>query len=240
MESCDYWNLLRSGEKSQIEQGLRQLNQAHTEKPYVHTIFELGVACLWLRDYETGWQNFRKSIDTGPTTTSSDFGMAGAAKWCLGEFKKAVDEWKPGLKAQYADANGLNLEIPLLLFLASVLKPEAFEKRLALEVLTKKARDRRIKEWPGPIVRLILGQIGESDFRNLCKGRDEPDTLDQHWLAEFYRGVLLFGEGKHSQFKETMRKLADTSRPEWSDENYFLSRVWTPEFFIARYEAEKT
>ncbi len=88
--------------------------------------------------------------------------------------------------------------------------------------------------WPGPIVNWILGRITQEEFRSLWIGGDKADTLDRHWQAAFYAGVLQYSKGKRSVFKKTMQKLEDTSQPEWSDETFFLARMWGAEFFLAR------
>jgi hypothetical protein len=237
MRTYDHWDRLRSGRPKQVKQALRQLEQEHAQEPHASNIMELGVAYMWVRSYDAASKHFRLAIDRHPTSVTDFHGMAGAAKWCLGEFDEAVRQWVAGLKADFADTAGLGVQLPLLLFTASVLKPETFERIAAETILAERAEDPRITEWPGPVASWLLTQISDSEFRNRCTGDDEPDTLDRHWLAEFYRGVLLYGEGKSSDFKATMRKLTDTARPQWSDETFFLARMWSEEFFLARREA---
>jgi hypothetical protein len=128
--------------------------------------------------------------------------------------------------------------MPLLLFTASVLHPAAFGRAEAERLLMEKGRDVRLTEWPGPIAGFVLMLISEGRLRQECISEDETETRDRNWLADFYRGVLDRGEGRISDFKQAMRKLADTSRPEWSDDDFFLGRMWGEEFFLARYEVD--
>jgi hypothetical protein len=66
--------------------------------------------------------------------------MAGTAKWRANEHGAAIEDWHAGLRAhQYADAGGLGVKIPLLLFVASILDPPVFPRKQAEEVLRKKA-----------------------------------------------------------------------------------------------------
>lgn len=234
MKADDPWALLQAGK---IEEGLRPFAEAHARKPTPSHIMELGVAYLWAKRYEAAWEHFRMTNEAYPKSGSGFYGMAGAAKWCLGDPSEAVRQWSNGLKSRYADTNGLGMHLPLLLFMASVLKPEYFARDAAVKLLREKAKDRRANEWPGPIARWVLGEINEGELRERCADDDKVETWDQHWLADFYQGVLWHGDGKHAKFKETMRKLADTTLPEWSDETFFLARMWSEEFFIARHEA---
>ena len=251
MEHVSPWPLLRGGRDEQ-EQGLRLVQQAYTGDPFFGSaIMTLGVALLWLGRYAEAWEHFHSVIATAPRVSDSYYGMAGVAKWCLGRPDEAVSEWRAGLKAEYAGASGLNVGSPLLLFFAAVREPNVFDRKLAERLLLETTKDRRIKNWPAPIVRLVLDQISEAEFDNACRGiepgitdknpfvRHSPEqTSDCLWLAEFYRSVLALERGALSEFQDSMRKISDTSQPEWQDErNVFTVRIWHEEFFLARYEA---
>ena len=201
---------------------------------------ELGVALLWLRKYAEAWEHFRSVIETNPRCGDNDYGMAGVAKWCLDQRAEAVLEWKAGLEAKYARAAGLNLQMPLLLFFAAILQPTVFERNSAEKLIREKTRDLRIKNWPGPIARLVVDQIGESEFHELCQGANEQGRGNRFWLTEFYTSLMIYEPSKHSDFRERMRRLADTSQPECQDEAVLLRRLWHEEFFLARFVAQKT
>jgi len=237
MDAADPWVMLRTGK---IEEGLSVFKQAHSESPSASHTMELGVAYLWVERYEIAWKHFSAMNEAYPRYGSGFYGMAGAAKWCLGEYIEAVKQWIVGLDSNYADTAGLGLRLPLLLFFASVVKPETYCKTLAEELLKEKSKDRRITRWPGPIVRWLSDQIGEIELHAHCKVDDESDSRDRQWLAEFYQSTVHYDKGKHSEFVETMRKLTDTSRSEWKDETFFLARMWSEEFFLARHAADLT
>lgn len=251
MEYISPWPLLRAG-KAEQEQGLRLVQQFYAGDPlFGSAIMTLGVALLWLGRYAEAWQHFHSIIQKGVRVGDVYYGMAGVAKWCLGKPDEAVSEWRAGLRAEYARSSGLNVSSPLLLFFAAVREPTVCDRKLAERLLLDATKDSRIKNWPAPIVRLVLDQISEAEFDNACRGiepgianknpfvRHSPQqTSDCLWLAEFYRSVLALERGTLSDFQDSMRKLSDTSQPEWEDErNVFTVRIWHEEFFLARYEA---
>lgn len=55
--------------------------------------------------------------------------------------------------------------------------------------------------------------------------------------AEYYTSLMKFGGKDPPAFKESMRKISDTSQPGWQDEDVFSARIWHEEFFLAGYEA---
>ena len=199
---------------------------------------ELGVALLWAGQYASSSDHFRNGIEEHRFKMESFYGMAGAAKWCAGEQSEAVSVWVSGLKVGYTGAAGA-VQIPLLLFFASIINPILYDNSAAKKLMLKKTADERIRYWPGPIVRLIVGQIKDSEFLRHCQGRGERDLRNNLWHAEFYRSLLRFDPGKISDFRESMRTLTDVRQPEWQDEDLLLSRIWKEEFFLARCEAEQ-
>ena len=232
MKTKDPWHLLRKGK---IESGLKQCLRAYKREPYSPSaIMELGVAYLWAQEYQEALEHFGHSIDQYPRYYSCFYGMAGTAMWCLDHPDEAVRQWSDGLKARYADTNGLGMQMPLLLYMASVLEAESYSKASAEALLREKTKDRRRNEWPGPIARWLLGQIDNKELMERCPGVDEVETCNHHWLADFYLGVRWQAEGKQQRFNEIMRKLVDTDRPEWSHHDFFLARMWSEQFFIAR------
>jgi tetratricopeptide (TPR) repeat protein len=236
MEGCDHWNLLRFGTAQQAKAALREIHHAYTQNSDASHIMELGAAYLWIQQYATAHEHFEAAIERHPTRVTDFYGMAGTAKWCMGENGEAVKCWLGGLDAEFADTNGLGIHLPLLLFYASIMRPDIYSQQSARKILSAKSKDRRIEAWPGPIARWLLGQLNDQEFRQQWNGFDGVDSLDRQWLAGFYQSVLWHGQGKHSAFNESMRKLADTSSPEWTNETFFLARMWGEEFFLARNE----
>jgi len=230
------WPLLRAGEVEQ-EQGLRLVQQAYVEQPYASEAMTLGVALMWLGRYSEAWEHFHSFIETAPRVGDNSYGMAGVAKWCLGRPDEAVHEWRTGLRAEYARASGFGIIMPLLLFFAAVLQPDAPDRTSVEQLIRKKILDIRICNWPGPIAKLMIGEISYSDFDNLCSVRSQQETSDRIWLGEFYKSLIQYEQSNHAVLVASMRKLTDTSQSEWQDDNVFLSRIWHEEFFLARHEA---
>ena len=254
MERINPWPLLR-GEKAEQVRGLQQLQEAHAHYDNGSTIMELGVAYLWLHQYERAWEHFHNAIETFHIKGDAFYGMAGVAKWCLGKPDEAVAEWRGGLTAAYARASGLAVQMPLLLFFAAIREPGISDRTSAEQLLRELTTDRRIRNWPGPLARLILDDIGETEFHDHCLGIRPGDTgknpFARHsqqeisnclWLADFYRNVLALKQSSSlSDVRRAMRKLSDTSQQEWQDENHvFTVRIWCEEFFLARYEAGRS
>jgi hypothetical protein len=228
------WDHIRYGD---AEKGLALLKEAYIRDPSASETMELGVAYLWVGSYQVAAEHFQRANQTHSHTMDVFYGMAGAAKWCLNDFSAAVELWHTGLGAQYADFAG-GVHLPLLLWVTSVLKPKVFPRTKAENLLKQKVKDTRIKSWPGPIARFILGLIDEATMAAVCVER-ERETLDRKWLTQFYRGLIAFNQGnmRPGELKERMRRTADASLPEWSNEQNFLTLPWSEEFFIARHEA---
>jgi hypothetical protein len=237
IEPEDPWIHLRTGDP---EKGLELVRRAHDRQPTPSHIMELGVAYLWLQRYAAAWEHFRSTIDRYPTTMSGFYGMAGAAKWCLDDFGEAIRQWKAGLKASYSDTAGLGIRVPLLLFTAAVLKPlGGFERHAAERILEERSQDSRAERWPGPIAKWLVGLVSNTEFERRWEGDGQADTYDRRWSAEFYQAVSRGGRKENSAFQESMVKLSDVSRPEWSQPDFFLLRMWNEDFFIARHEAQR-
>jgi hypothetical protein len=233
LEGARRWLLLRGG-KAEQEEGLRLIREAYAQESSPSGVMELGISLLWLRQYAEAWQHFHSVIETDPSAGDNDYGMAGVAKWCLGEPEEAVAQWRAGLKAKYA-RSGVAVRMALLVFFASVVMPEFFEQDEAKKLLMEKADDPRIRNWPGPIVKLILGQINEGEFQESRRGKDLGETRTRLWYSEFYWFLLGRERVTLSAFKDSMRKLADPDQPEWRDAN-MVSELWCEEFFLARHE----
>jgi tetratricopeptide (TPR) repeat protein len=231
MNSDEPWVLLRT---QRIDDGLQELQQAFDANPTPSHIMELGIAYMWVERYQIARDHFQSAIEQYHGSMSSFYGMAGAANWCLGEFDEAVASWRSGLNAEFKDTAGLGIHLPLLLWFASIVKPSVFETGAAKRILSEKCKDSRIEEWPGPIASWILHNIDYSELLNQCRCESPSETADRHWLSDFYKAVINFEDSTDIDSQNSFLKLTDQSRPEWSDEAFFLARMWSEEFFLAR------
>lgn len=235
MSSQNAWALLRQGD---LEQGLALMREAYIRDPTTSQIMRLGVGYLWAEDYQAAWKHFQDAIQKYPLSISAFYGMAGAAKWCLDQPDAAVAHWHEGLDARHADG-GIGIHLPLLLLVASILRPSIFPRSEAQQILSIRINDPRANYWPGPLAKFVLGLIDERTLSQMCIGKSERETLHQKWLARFYESLLEFDGGRMhvTELKTAMRRAADTSQPEWAEERNFLRLLWSEEFFIARREA---
>lgn len=232
MHIVDPWQSIRAGN---VSDGLVRLRRSCDGEPSPSHIMELGAAYLWIKKYEMAWELFAKSIQDYPNSMSSFYGMAGVAAWCLGRVREAVQQWRDGLQAKYKDTDGLGVRIPLLLFTASRLEVDSFDGRVALGLLADKARDARIKSWPGPIVLWVLGMSSESELSARIVGQDLVESYDRRWIVSFYRALASRSPGQDATFERAMRELTDTSVEPWTNHDFFLARMWSEEFFLARH-----
>jgi hypothetical protein len=234
----DPFELMRSGDTSR---GLRILEEGFESEPLVYDT-GLGIGYLVAGEFEAAWEHFKTliavDVEAGRPSTTFHYGMAGVAKWCLNDPEEAVAEWREGLSCEFTDWAG-GVELPLLMYFASVARPKVFPKLRAEAdvVLTKRAGSHLIKNWPGAIAEFVLGRIDESALRSKCRQEDEDGTKLYNWLADFYVGVIGLVRGKQEPWRGTIRKIADVTRPDMSSPDYFLTCVWNEEFFLARHEA---
>jgi hypothetical protein len=230
MRSVDQWSLLRGTEEEQ-ERGLNLAkNRYYKEPKNGSNIMELGVAYLWLRHYSSAYEHFYNVIQKNSIKGDVYFGMAGAAKWSLGMPKEAVSMWHAGLRANYTRTSGLGVRMPMLLFFATIVQPHLCEINQIKGLLSEVIKDVRIKNWPGPIAKMIL----TSDPLGLSE--DTEGTHNSRWLHEFYTSLLQRSQNSNPVFKQTMHRLSSISQEEWTDKDTFPRRLWNEEFFLARYE----
>jgi hypothetical protein len=165
--------------------------------------------------------------------------MAGAAQWCMDQPAPAVDTWQAGLNAEYTDAAGLGVRLPLLLFAASILKSEVSLRKEAEATLREKATDLRAGYWPGVLTRFVLGRVSAEEALGSISLSETLGREHVLWWLRFYGHLLELDSGilTKAEFAALMRILTDTSQPSFSDLDYFLTVLWTEEFFIARHSA---
>jgi hypothetical protein len=230
------WYYMRHGD---TERGLTNLREAYPREASASVITELGTAYLWSGRYDEAWDHFQKAMLTYRFTMAHFFGRAGAAKWCLGESQTAVEWWEQGMGSQYADAAG-GIQLPLLLFVASVLQPESFSRKEAERLLRIKADNPRVGNWPGPLGQFVLGEIDHNCLIEFGKKKSGAMPSERKWLIDFYKMITDLDSEKLTLagFRQRAKHLVDDlSKPEWTEEREFLHLIWKNEFFIARYEA---
>ena len=186
----DSWiDELRSDRIAEVVDHLRKELQSPSLYPSNH--YSLGAVYMWSGDYRSALAHFDERIRAAlPRNAPADstFGMAGAAAWCLGDEKLAVEYWRNGTTAEYAVA-GANTRTELLLYAASLLNSATFRTESAEQLLIKKAGHWRVKNWPGPIAQYILGVASEHEVRQKAVDRegDSPGPNPKSWQFDFYK-----------------------------------------------------
>ncbi len=230
--------LMFKADQGHEEQLLRSCEEQYSADPVDgFRQVNLGTAYLWLRRYERAAEHYEAILKVAPAAGDDIFGMAGVAKWCLGEKKEAVALWNRGRRAKYS-RGGLTVAMPLLMLFASILDPESYDKAAAENLLREVVKNPLIRYWPGPIARMIVGEISETELSKELRGYNEADSRGREWDLKFYRSLLDIGESRSLRFKHAMREPTDLQRPEWQDERYFSKRVRHEELFLARHEVE--
>ncbi len=232
------WGLMFTGHH---DEAVRLMRDAYLQRTAIPETLGLGIAYLWLGDYVAAWEHFSRANQRDPGYSASYYNMAGMAKWCLGDRSIAVEQWLQGCDCEYADGAG-GVESPLLLFAASIIAPGTFARSEAEKLLTVRANESRVQNWPGPVAEFALRRIDESGLRKKCVGFNPRDTTGRHWEADFYVGVVQRAAGNVVNFMGQMRKVTSAA-PEYAGPTrkvFDLSdKIQRPEFYIARHELRK-
>ena len=244
------WDFLR---RNQAETAFFQMRANVEEKwnpssamPSMSGIMELGIGYLWLKDYQSAISHFDRFNEQYPNHIDSTYEMAGVAYWCLGHPARAVEQWREGLSVAYGDSAGLSIKPSLLLLFASVIAPELYSRENAMSLLANKSDDARCEEWP--LVPFVLGKIDESELRAKCDvktiwhkdPRREEERRFREWQADFWTGVMALSRGEKERYFAIMNKVGNLTWDDFDENrNLFLSKLWKPEFFLARHEEEQ-
>ena len=141
------------------------------------------------------------------------------------------------------------ITIPLLLYAASILRPEVIDRKEALDILAdrvkvvkehRKVRNCRIQNWPGPLALYVLGETDIVALRERC-GNDvhEKQIATNYWKTDFFEGLTELGRGNRERFEVLVAKMVDDVEQNTSNKKIFPSRLWNTELFIARHEVRR-
>jgi hypothetical protein len=147
----------------------------------------------------------------------------------------AIQSWRSGLDCNYGDANGASVGNRLLLFAVSILREDLVSKEKPLRLLEEKANDPRLRSWPGPLVDFCLS----AGRRPVLFQEAKPPTLSELAALRFYEGLIELRDGVKTitEFKSSMRELAERLTSDTTEEKAFTGLLRTEEFFIMRHEA---
>jgi len=243
------WDLVRNGDN---KRGLDLLRQAVAGDASIGHMIELGVAYLWVEDYGAACKHFQDAINSTPQPPAEFFGLAGVAKWCSDDSEAAAAVWTAGLDALRTSDDDRGFRLPLLMFVAAILRPGDHPHKLkAWATLVPKLQYLEREAWPSVLVDIttgLRGYWGQKEVPELSPESPGEETSQREWLVGFYAAVRdfhlfydkppVFDPGKKARgLKKSMQKLADTAQPEWAETTAFQSLISHEEFFIARFLA---
>jgi hypothetical protein len=224
-------------ERGHRSEGLNLALAQYRRDPDLGNSRTLGFTYLLLEDYSAAWELCQLALNNLRWTSSCLFEIAGIAKWCMGDPAAAVERWKAGMGAQYGDAAG-GARVRLLLFAASVLKPNVISRSQARKLLEKKRNQKRIDRWPGHLVRLCLDEEGiDFEFeqaRSSLQGRK--------WEIAFYSALTRFRDQQIDcqELGSIFQQLATLPAEPQSGHPGLGDLMFVPEFYLARFESRES
>jgi len=198
-----------------------------------------------MRDYEAAAKHFERQIERKEKPiirSEGDYLYLGTARWCLADYSSAVNHWQAAINAPYA-IGGVCTHSPLLLILASILRPGLFDRTKAEEMLSKKANDPRAQYWPGTLARYVAGIMDNDTVEESWVGnvsRYEKGVMsDRRWLTTFYKTLLEVGPNgiNERDFRQSLLSMVKPSQFHAWRPSEFFNLTRHQEFYIARYEA---
>jgi hypothetical protein len=223
-------------ERGHRSEGLNLALAQYRRKPELGNSRTLGFTYLLLEDYPAAWELCKEALHKLRWTSSCFFEIAGTAKWCMGDPSGAVERWKVGMGAQYGDAAG-GARVRLLLFAASVLKPNLISRSQARKLLEKKRSQKRIGNWPGYLVRLCLDEK-EIDF----EFEEARRSLQRRkWEIAFYSALTRFRDQQIDcqELRSIFLQLAALPTEPQSGQLGLGDLMFVSEFYLARYESRE-
>lgn len=237
------WHMLQA---NQGDAALALLRERFMRNPGPRTSIALGAALLWVGEYAAAGEHFQVSLEKAKRLrmgSEEDYALLGTAEWCRGNYMAAIRHWQAGKTAPYAIL-GVCIHSPMLLFIASILRPKLpLNTSAILDELTAKLADPRTKLWPGTLGQFVAGLTSIEAVQSSWIGTREQNEkgifLNCRWITDFYRELLHFHEGRITlqRFKEAMVSLADPVSCATWDEDAFVHLLRFPEFYIGRHES---
>jgi hypothetical protein len=248
----DLWSLLQDGN---CERALSLLKEKNARNPSVRTNLAYGSALMWSGMYQDAADHFSHAIEASKSTKKPwmrgepDYVLLGAANWCSGDYSRAIDNWRGGTNPPYANF-GVALQTPMLMVVASILRPAICTKSEPIGILHRKLAEPRVFSWLGSLARFAAGKIDsetlrhstEQDIQQAVSRRAPDQGRTAHWLISFYEAVLHLEKGKTTaaEFHGLMQSMTRKADLEPFAANGFWLLATRGEFYIARHEASKS
>ena len=247
-DSYEPWKLLQRGD---FADAVAIFRDRYSSKRGPGRKRGLGEALMWTGDYSTSAEHFRDAIARDAkhqgcnASSEENFGFLGAAEWCLGEYAVAIKSWESGIKAAYS-IGGCGTHCPLLLLLASILRPHLYGRERAEKILFKRLNGKRAAGWPASEARFAVGLIDKKALEASWPSTPPLNIRllgpEAEWKRDFYRAARDLAAGTISleDAKQTWRNLSERSRYISGEVKDFYSVISIPEFFIADHECTRS
>jgi hypothetical protein len=213
------WELIKAGQyEMACDNADREFHESGSLLSFRNKIFAL----LVLGRYADSANLCETIIQKSGGDSDSDFIFLGVSQWLLERYSEAIDTWKKAKHTKYTDAAG-GVEIPLMLFYASISLKDNSLNLKACNDLGKIYRPRRPKMWPGPIAGYVLEEISEDELRSEIS---KQAILHEKQLcqAEFYIGSMRYKSGNIQGYYQAMHDALGQGP----------SSLVKPEFYLAR------
>ena len=162
------WALIRAG---YVDQGIDLMRRTLDENPNPSNLVTLALGHIWAERYVEACLLIEDWISRFRVTMAVYASLVGVSRWCLGDVIAARESFYAGLGAQYRDL--AEVELPLLLWVCSVLRQEEAMQEKASQLLRARVESPKVRHWPGPLAQLILGRLDEDSLTELSKDRAE-------------------------------------------------------------------
>ena len=223
----------------------RRINQA--SEPDEFDLGGRGMAFLCLGKYDEALRDLVKADDSRRNKLIGSPGCIediAITLWMKGEKAEAIKTARSAVdglikgEIEYADLAG-GVGPGLLLWYMAVSLGDSDNKSYALKYLKQLSKKSKIKYWPGPLAKFVLGslifqdvlkEIGKSSNINKLKKKSRKDMLLRRRLLStiFYQGVKKLDEGDNESFSRAMVEITELK-------NTAIELEW----YLARYEKNK-
>lgn len=214
------WELIKAGS---FENACIRADAEWQESKSVLSLRNKVFALLNLGRLEEAGELCRDIIRCRHGDTDTDFIFLGVSQWLLGHFDSAVATWRDGAATKFTDAAG-GVEVPLLLFFASVKTSQDSLRIQSLDELRKLCKSSASANWPGPIAGYVLGDLSEEKLES---------SMSQHPLlrakqacqSAFYIGVRRLLEQDEAGFRQAMVACTNHGPVTMQKQEYYLGKA---------------
>ena len=223
---------------------LRQIRAAFAGKQSLANALQLGLAYLWLEDYNAAWEHFDDrnrhydNLNRGRpnSTIFTNWRALRSGAWTNTPTRLLNGGGDANAATRISRAGSHR---PSYFSLPLSWTPPRARATSPKDFSDKRSKSWRYKYWPSPVTDYVLGRIDEDRLQDECSRKNnERGMLAARWEIGFYGGIVALSQGNISRYKKLIREASVTS-----DDNFdptskrYVIDIWKPEFFLARHLA---